>query len=132
MSEPIKCKECGNFFNKEFGICPFCGTALSEDNIELSNDNDALQSSNDTDESYIIKYENRQDQAKSNESPKNTSFFSRHKKGITIAVIVAIVLLLILIIYTNSGYICSQCGKRFHEGKSVFGKYWCNDCFWGK
>lgn len=63
-------------------------------------------------------------------SSVNSNFFSKHKKGIIIAVIAAIVLLLIIIISSNSGYICSQCGKRFHEGKNVFGEYWCNDCFY--
>lgn len=81
-------------------------------------------------EDCITEYENKQEQPKNNESSESSSFFSEHKKGIIIAVIIAIVLLLIIIISANSGYTCSQCGERFHEGKTVFGEYWCNDCFY--
>lgn len=30
----VKCIECGKFFDKEFGICPFCGTELIDDIVE--------------------------------------------------------------------------------------------------
>ncbi len=288
--QAVKCSECGKFFNKDFGICPFCGTELAEDNIEIIDNKDTLLSVTDTEEAFveentegnfvlcpncnntydinvglcaicgysatelggtpnkqeeddsicpdcgeqidkefglcfscgysvkkskvnretnekscedvvncsrhnkcfsanggncpfcsytpekailyeknketfigkcdicdresvslrkheindwmgtryrnmcencITKYENKQEQPKNNESSENSSFFSQHKKGIKIAVIVAIVLfVIIMIIYANSGYICSQCGDRFYEGKTVFGEYWCNDCFY--
>lgn len=80
-------------------------------------------------EDCIAKYENKQEQPKSNESSENPSFFSQHKKGVIISIVIAI-FVLIMIIVANSGYTCSQCGKRFHEGKSVYGEYWCNDCFY--
>lgn len=30
MSEAIKCKECGKFFNGDFGVCPYCGAVIEE------------------------------------------------------------------------------------------------------
>lgn len=42
--EAVKCSECGKFFNKEFGMCPFCGTELVEGNIETIDNQDALLS----------------------------------------------------------------------------------------
>ncbi len=81
-------------------------------------------------ENCISKYENEHKKNIDNSASKVSSFFSQHKKGIIIAIIVAIVFLLIIIISANSGYTCSQCGERFHEGKTVFGEYWCNDCFY--
>lgn len=109
--EAVQCNECGKYFKKEFCVCPFCGTELIEECIK--------------------NYENEQKKGTVDLSSKYSNFFTRNKKGLKIAGIVAIVLyVLIMIIYANSGYTCSQCGERFYEGKSVFGEYLCNDCFY--
>lgn len=51
--EAVKCIECGKFFNKEFGMCPFCGTELAEDNIELTDNQDIPLSVTDTEEAFV-------------------------------------------------------------------------------
>lgn len=51
--EAEKCNDCGKFFNKEFGMCPFCGTELAEDNIELTDNQHIPLSVTDTEEAFV-------------------------------------------------------------------------------
>lgn len=150
----VNCSKHNKCFSADGGICPFCSytpekAVLYEKHNETfvgmceicDKESVLIRKYKISDwmgtryrnmcEDCIQKYENTQEQPKKNEASKNPSFFSRYKKAIIIAIIVAIVLFaIIMIIYANSGYVCSQCGKRFHEGKSVFGEYWCNECFY--
>lgn len=51
--EAVQCSECGKFFNKEFGMCPFCGTELVEDRIEQTDNQDIPLSVTDTEEAFV-------------------------------------------------------------------------------
>ena len=50
--ESVKCSECGKFFNKDFGMCPFCGAELEDENVEFTDNQDAFVSANGTEEVY--------------------------------------------------------------------------------
>lgn len=52
-NEAIKCSECGKFFNREFGMCPFCGTELLVENEESNNNQDTPLSINDTEDAFL-------------------------------------------------------------------------------
>lgn len=85
-------------------------------------------------ESCAKKYESRQVEKPNNEIDlfsviKNT--FSKHKRAIIggIIAVIIIIILIAVISQANSGYICSECGERVREGYTVFGKFYCEDCF---
>lgn len=48
----VKCIECGKFFDKEFGMCPFCGTELAEDNLQTIDNHDTPLSVTDAEEKF--------------------------------------------------------------------------------
>lgn len=50
--ESVKCSECGKFFNKDFGMCPFCGAELEDENVEFTDNQDTSVSANGTEEVY--------------------------------------------------------------------------------
>lgn len=52
-NKAVECGSCGKFFNEVFGICPFCGTELAEDNIELTDNQKSLLPATDLKEAFL-------------------------------------------------------------------------------
>ncbi len=112
-------------------VCPYCSykTEAGDHSVEKGDiyEGDAC-------ESCAEKNESRQAENTNNETDllsANNNNGSKYKWAIIGGIIAAIVIILLIVIISeaNSGYTCSECGKRVREGYTVFGRFFCEDCF---
>ncbi|MBO4693102.1 MAG: hypothetical protein J5659_01740 [Clostridia bacterium] len=86
-SPAVKCSNCGKFYNKNLGLCPFCGTILSETSPSTENGTDTPKKTDDSikTENYVSNINNP---VKASEFPQNKPYLWAMLLCFTIAQII--------------------------------------------
>lgn len=127
----VKCIKCKNYFDKGLGVCPFCGkmydeyeTECFEDYENASKEHEKIFDNNRSEDENCVVIDRR-----TNTVTNGAVTTRKFSIGKTVAIIAAAVIVVLGILYIANLKRCSQCGKLFDKGYTVFGEYYCEECF---